>query len=166
MRVSSRLLLGLAVALCLAGCHASGDRPETVTKPGDADRAAIDRLREAWLNTATQTDISKAVELFADQGALLPTDAPAVRGRDALRQFVEASYRESKVTDLQVKPEQTIIRGDLAVEVGSCSGTLTSLDPAGSSVEASNNYVLVMQKDQDGAWKILRSASVDTGKQR
>ena len=165
MRASSRLLLGLVVAVFFAGCHTT-DRPETVTNPSEADQAAIDRLRQTWLNTATQADISKAVELFADQGALLPSDAGLVRGQDSLRQFVEASNRESRVTNLQVKPEQTIIRGDMAIEFGSCSGTLTSLDPAGSSIEASNNYVLVMQKSRAGDWQIVRSASVNAGKPR
>ena len=152
----SLLLLSVA-ALLLTGCQA-GDKPAndsagvngTAAVDAGADEQAIRGQVDHWLQLVKAKDAAGIAELYAEDGAVMPPNAPIGKGRAAIQQ-TWASMMETPGFDLTFAPEQILVSssGDMALDRGTYSLTVA---PDGTAQTDTGKYVVVWRKI-GGEWK-------------
>ena len=156
----TKMLLLLSVsALMLPACQArekpAGEVAEAnsaaaVDSAGDeqAIRAQVDR----WLQLIKAKDAAGISQLYAEDGAVMPPNAPIGKGRAAIEQ-TWASMMRTPGFDLTFAPEQIVISssGDMALDRGTYNLTIT---PAGTTQTDTGKYVVVWRKI-GGDWKAV-----------
>ena len=153
------LLLLSVTALLLPACQArekpASDGAEVnsaaaVDTAGDeqAIRAHVDH----WLQLVKAKDASGIAKLYAEDGAVMPPNAPIGKGRAAIQQ-AWASMMRTPGFDLTFNPEQIAISssGDMALDRGTYSLTVA---PAGTTQTDTGKYVVVWRKI-GGDWKAV-----------
>ena len=122
IKQAALLAAGLAV---LAGCAQKA--PDTA-----AIETMIKAHTNAWVEAYNAGDADKASAGYADDALLMPPDAPASTGRDAIKQWLASDMATSKAAGASFALDgQTVgVSGDLAWT----SGTFHVNGPAGSSL--------------------------------
>lgn len=146
------LLVGAAI-LFLAGrvsLEVSRKAPDTRA----ADEAAIRAADSEWLEAVRAKDLERTVSFYADDASVLPVSEPIVTGKEAIRSewahlFAIPGFANptSQMTHLEVSRA-----GDLAHARGTYTVSLEDVD--GSAVTERGKWVVVWEKQPDGAWKI------------
>jgi len=146
----SLLLLSVA-ALLLPACRA-GDKPakDTAEMNGDApvaaaaDEQAIRGQVDRWLQLVKAKDAAGIAELYAEDGAVMPPNAPIGKGRAAIQQ-TWASMMNTPGFSLTFNPEQIILSssGDMALDRGTYQ---LSIAPSGKVQDDTGKYVVVWRK--------------------
>lgn len=116
---------------------------------GDAAAEAIRQLDRQWVQMVADKDTAGIVQLYVEgSGRIMPPQAPAMVGQEALRQFWGAAVNFPKLT---FGPDTIVVSGggDMAVDIG----TATYRTPDASS-DTQGKYVVVWTK-RDGEWKVL-----------
>ena len=148
----TKMLLLLSVsALVLPACQArekpANDGAEVnnaaaVDSTGDeqAIRAQVDH----WLKLIKAKDASGIAQLYAEDGAVMPPNAPIGKGRTAIQE-TWASMLRTPGFDLTINPEQIVISssGDMALDRGTYNLTIA---PAGTTQTDTGKYVVVWRK--------------------
>jgi uncharacterized protein (TIGR02246 family) len=155
--MTKMLLLLSVTALLLPACQAreksANDGAEVnsaaaVDTAGDeqAIRGQVDR----WLQLVKAKDASGIAALYAEDGAVMPPNAPIGKGRAAIQQ-AWASMMRTPGFDLTFNPEQIVISssGDMALDRGTYNLTVA---PAGTTQTDTGKYVVVWRKI-GGDWK-------------
>ena len=147
--ISSVLAATLAVAL-MAGCSQAPAPPMETRK---ADEAAITAAGVALAHAAEAKDLDQCMSFYVDDPVLFVPGAPAVIGKDAVRQafagFLGVQALKLETSGLLIDVAQS---GDLAFERGSYSNTIT--DAKGKTTTETGKLALVWKKQADGTWKI------------
>ena len=135
---------GLAM---LAGCAKTEAPVDTA-----ADEATIRGNTTAWVEAYNAGDTDKIVAMYADDAMLMPPDAPAAVGHEAMKQFLTADIAASKAAGVSfaLDTETSGVSGDL----GWHSGTFHVKDAAGAAV-VTGKYLEVWHK-ADGKWLMTR----------
>jgi len=146
----SQLLLSVT-ALLLPACQA-GDKPASntaeVNRPtavdAGADEQAIRGQVDRWLQLVKAKDAAGISELYAEDGAVMPPNAPIGKGRAAI-QKTWASMMNTPGFNLTFKPEQIVLSssGDLALDRGTYQLTIA---PSGQAQNDTGKYVVVWRK--------------------
>ena len=120
------LLLLSVTALLLPACQA-GERSGNNTAEGNAaaaanvgaDEQAIRGQVDRWLQLVKAKDAAGIAALYAEDGAVMPSNAPIGKGRSAIQQ-AWASMMQTPGFDLTFVPEQIIVSssGDMALDRG------------------------------------------------
>jgi uncharacterized protein (TIGR02246 family) len=152
MKTLSRPIAMLG-ALALAGCVTEQPAPE----PPDtraADEAAIHAAVKEWSASAQAKDADKFASYYAEDGVLMLEDAPDIRGVAALREGIGGMMQDPNF-GLSFAADRVVVArsGDLAYETGTY--TLTMSDPEQKPATQKGHYVVVWQKQVDGAWKVM-----------
>jgi ketosteroid isomerase-like protein len=142
-------LSGLALLatglIVLAGCT-----------PKAPDTAAIEAMirahTTAWVEAYNAGDADKIVASYTPDAVLMPPEAPAAVGPDAMKQFLVADMAASKAAGVTFALDTDTIgvSGDFAWH----SGTFHVNGPAGTSV-STGKYLEVWHQDK-GNWLIIR----------
>ena len=130
----------------LAGCM----QKPVDTKPIEA---MIRTHTDAWVQAYNAGDADKIVAGYTDDAIVMPPDAPAAVGHDAIKQFIVADMAASKTAgaSFALDSGDTIgVSGDLAWH----SGNFHVNGSAGSSI-ATGKYLEVWRQDK-GNWLIIR----------
>jgi uncharacterized protein (TIGR02246 family) len=145
------LLLLSVTALLLPACQA-GEKPANdaaevnISAAGDtsADEQAIREQVDRWLQLVKAKDAAGIAELYADDGTVMPPNAPIGKGRAAIRQ-TWASMMQSPGFDLTFVPEQIIVSssGDMALDRGTYR---LAVAPNGTAQTDTGKYVVVWRK--------------------
>lgn len=150
----------LVGVLALAGC-AQQPAPQASAPPDTraADEAALRTLIKDWSASAQAKDVTKFVSFYADDAVLMLEDAPDLAGAESIREGVSAMMQDPAF-DLSFQAEDVVVAraGDLAYETGSYSLTLS--DAAQNPVTDTGRYVVVWEKQADGAWKVVLDVPV------
>jgi len=125
-----------------------------VVAQGSAREAgeAADRLRDAFVTAFNEADGEKGASLFLEEGVAMPPYAPAARGRQAIRQYVEGiqTGQQVKMQTLSEGMESVgdgiFDRGILFIEVSTEEG-----EPAGSDT---GKYTLSARRTEEGEWRL------------
>ena len=138
--MAKMLLLLSVTALLLPACQArekpANDGAEVnsaaaVDTAGDeqAIRGQVDR----WLQLVKAKDAAGIAALYAEDGAVMPPNAPIGKGRTAIQQ-TWASMMQTPGFDLTFNPEQIVISssGDMALDRGTYTLTVA---PAGTDAD-------------------------------
>jgi ketosteroid isomerase-like protein len=140
----------LAVVACaaVAACSAAFSSAAQVSD----DRAAIDRIRQAFEAAQNAGDANAAVRHFADDIVGMPPGGPPLRGPEApgaLRQYLEAFD-----VDVQYRSEEIVLVGEWAFDRGTFTETRTP-KKGGASIEGAGSYLWVYRR-VGGEWKQAR----------
>jgi ketosteroid isomerase-like protein len=143
-------MLSLAL-LCAAGCSGSGGAPRQATDTS-ADEATIRAATAAWIDAYNVGDVDKIVAFYAEDTVLMPANAPALKGRAAVRAFLVADMASARKAGLAYKdgPGDVGVAGDLAWHAGAS----LVVDAQGATV-ATGKYIEVWRR-MDGRWLMVR----------
>ena len=155
--MTKSLLLLSAAALLLPACQvrekAANDAAEVnasaAVDPG-ADEQAIRKQVDRWLELVKAKDAAGIAGLYAEDGAVMPPNAPIGKGRAAIQQ-TWASMMQTPGFDLNIVPEQIIVSssGDMALDRGTYR---LAIAPNGTAQTDTGKYVVVWRKI-GGEWK-------------
>ena len=136
------------VVLTVAG-HA---QPPTPQSGSEADRQAIGRVREQEIATLISGDVEKHLALVTDDVVLMPPNAPAVVGKEAVRAHVQKMCEQFKFEGTTTSGSDLRVLGDWAFE--RLSGKLKLTPVGGGPVIQDVLKGLHVYRRQGGGWKI------------
>jgi uncharacterized protein (TIGR02246 family) len=155
--MTKSLLLLSVSALLLPACQV-GEKPandgteanSTTAVDTRADEQAIRGHVDHWLQLVKAKDAAGIAELYAEDGAVMPPNAPIGKGRAAIQQ-TWASMMQTPGFGLTFAPEQIIVSssGDMALDRGAYT---LKIAPNGTAQTDTGKYVVVWRKI-GGEWK-------------
>jgi len=155
--MTKSLLLLSVPALLLTACQAA-EQPATDAAEADsaaaadtgADEQAVRELSADWLELAKAKDAAGIADLYTEDGAVMPSNAPIGKGHAAIQQVWEGLMGLPGF-ELTFSPEQVIVSssGDMALDRGTYSLTTA---PEGTPQTDTGKYVVVWRK-VGGEWK-------------
>lgn len=132
-----------ACVLFLAACGPSGH---------EADEAAIREANKKWLEAIVAKDAATIGALYAEDGQLMPPNAPKMSGREAIQKGWGDMMGAPGMSLVFETEKFTFAKsGDLAVDVGTY--TFTSGEGA-AAVTDTGKFVVTWTK-RDGKWLVL-----------
>lgn len=141
----------LAAAVGLAGVGLVLSMSAREPDAGTGTRDALQRQRANLEAAISRSDAAATAALFAVDARLMVAEFAAIEGRDAIRRVWEQVLGSKAVTRLVLTPQQFDgLAGEFPVE----TGRLVTYDADGK--EGAPSHYLIVWKQEDGAWKILR----------
>jgi uncharacterized protein (TIGR02246 family) len=146
-----------AAMLLLAACQAAdrnestaADAVTTATADVVAEEKAVRAQIERWLQLVKAKDAGAIAALYADDGMVMPPNAPSGKGAAAIEQ-IWAGMMATPGFDLIFVPDQIVISssGDMALDRGTYR---LSMAPGGKPMTDTGKYVVVWRK-MNGTWK-------------
>jgi len=148
MSIRSAVIALAFTAGALTACQTS--RPLS-----PADQAAVRAADSIYHAALTAGNVDGAVAFFAADATVMPPDAPAVHGTDAIRQLFGGLLGTMNVT-LAVKSERVAGQGNLAYNMGSYHLTGTLKDSTRTPIPPEDGkYLQVFLRQADGSWKAV-----------
>jgi uncharacterized protein (TIGR02246 family) len=155
MTKSSLLLLSVT-ALLLPACNVSNKPADKAAEvngsaaDSGADEQAIRGQVDHWLQLVKTRDAAAIAALYAEDGAVMPPNAPIGKGRSAI-QKTWASMMGTPGFDLNFVPEQILVSssGDMALDRGTYKLRIAL---KGTAQNDTGKYVVVWRKI-GGEWK-------------
>lgn len=144
-----RRLLTLGIVLLFAACGWSQQPQEPCTTHTDGSPAA--KMREDWKRHFNAQNADAVVALYAED-AVVASEAGTLRGRNEIRQWVQASIDQGSVLEA-ISATQEKTSGTLAY------GTGRSRRLVGQEVHL-GQYLIVLEKIGD-EWKIVQHFSMN-----
>jgi len=105
-----------------------------------------------FATAASHGNVDGMVALYDEHAVLMPPNAPAMNGRDAIRQFW-TGFTSLGAIDAKLVTDDIVTSGDLAAEMGHFDLTITP--KSGAPIKDSGKY-LVVWRNVGGEWKIVR----------
>ena len=143
------LILATVLALALSGCAPAGPRVDV-----EADEEAIRTVDGQMVAAISAGDLDRWLGFFTEDAIMMPPNAPAVVGKEAIREFVSDLMAS---TDFAVSHDLGKVEvsrgGDLAYV--SYAYKLTLKGPEGKPVTDSGKDISVLKKQPDGTWKVV-----------
>jgi uncharacterized protein (TIGR02246 family) len=137
--------LAVASAAFLSGCARPGPNLQ-------AEGEALKQLSRDWSARTATGNTDAILAYWAEDAVMMPPDGPALEGKAAIRQFVEAA---AKLPGFKISWEPLTVHvarsGDLAYMIE--RNVTTMNDPTGKPVTKHGKVVTVWRKDAGGEWK-------------
>jgi uncharacterized protein (TIGR02246 family) len=155
--MTKTLVLLCVTALLLPACQADEKSANNTAEVNTAaavdtgaDEQAIRGHVDHWLQLVKAKDAAGIAALYAEDGAVMPPNAPIGKGRAAIQQ-TWASMMQTPGFDLTFTPEQIVVSSsrDMALDRGTYS---LAIAPAGKTQTDTGKYVVVWRK-VGGDWK-------------
>ena len=142
-----RVVAALLVSFLFGGCASSANRVSV-----EEEAATLMRLSREWSEVAGSGDLEKTLSYWAEDAVMMVPGQPPIRGKAAIRQFLEASGSIPGFT-VKWEPLEAHVSpsGDMAFLLE--RNQFSFKDPSGSVVTESNKAVTVWRKQSDGTWK-------------
>lgn len=151
-------IAGCAVVLLLAGVSCS-EPPKKAPDTRAADEKAVRDGEAAWANDWSSKDLNKIMDHYADDATLMVTNAPVMKGTDAIRDGLKQMLADPNVSlNFTASTAEVSKGGDLAYTQGTY--TMTETDPKTKRpVTEKGKYLTVYKKQSDGSWKAIEDIS-------
>jgi len=136
----------IAIVVCclfFAGCGPSAPAPLS-----EKDLAAIESISTAFADAMRSGDMDAAAMTYAEDGLLLPPNADAVRGREAIREYLSTF---PPITKFELHTDEIHGSGDMAVVRGTYSMTMQP-PGGGPAIEDHGKWVEMRMRQADGSW--------------
>ena len=149
--MTKSLLLLSVTALLLPGCQEGRKSADNTAEANAATAAdtgaeeqAIRGQVDRWLQLVKAKDAAGVAALYADDGAVMPPNAPIAKGHAAIQQ-TWASLMQTPGFALTFAPEQILVSasGDMALDRGKYSLTIAR---DGTTQTDTGKYVVVWRK--------------------
>ena len=148
-------LPAVAALLLVAACTPSPEnRPTEAHGASAQDLAAISRLHDAYVLAHNDADVPRMIALYTEDGVLMPTDEPALTGREAIGGHYEEFFDQTP-SKILLRPIETRVAGDWAFE--RLEMTVTMPGGGENVMEAKVKYLWILERQKDGSWKIARA---------
>jgi uncharacterized protein (TIGR02246 family) len=121
----------------------------------------LDKLAAEFSAAFNAKDAAKLASFYTEDASLMPPNQAMVKGRPNIEAYWKAAF-EQGLTNLQLKPFESMIAGNQAFEAGTATVTLksgggsTSAAAAGGSakqVTDTAKYVVIYKRTND-SWKM------------
>lgn len=140
------LTVAVVSGLALSACQ-QGPAPLT-----DADRNAIRAIVANFDKAVLAADWPAVVSVYAEDGILLPPNAPAVQGRAAMQTFFSGL---PKITAFSQRVVEIEGQGNIAYPRGTYE--MTMMPPgAKAPLKDTGKVIAVWRKQADGSWLVAR----------
>jgi len=145
MKQNHHFLLGcfLLALMCLSCNNKQNEKREMVKL-----LSAISENDNAWNNL----NADKIAAMFAENGTALNNNLEMLRGREAIKRYLEAMQKPEKFEVKRDKVEVTL-KGNMAYEIVNQAISMKYQDKEPQTVL--NKYIHVWEKQKDGSWKVL-----------
>jgi uncharacterized protein (TIGR02246 family) len=152
-----------AVALILTSAvlgaqkHPVHRRPQSAV-PKQQDREGIETLQKREITASMGFDVDALLDLWTDDGVLLPPHHQPIVGRTALKHFVEGERQQYANHDMLAYNEQwdeVMFVGEYAYQWGTVSYRLKP--PTGREIEGAVRALRILKREEDGAWRVARA---------
>jgi uncharacterized protein (TIGR02246 family) len=143
--VLSLAAIAAGIGLFLISLPAEGQTGKSLS---EADLKKIDEATQTAMNAAVARDFATWAALFLDDAVINPPNEPAVKGRAAIRAWLE---KFPPITEFKLNNEKVEGREDLAYVLGTYTMTFTPPGAPGP-VKDSGKFVTVVRKQPDGRW--------------
>jgi len=141
-------LITLAASLLALVACVKTPAPDTA-----ADASAIRAVNIAWNKAYNVGDVAGVTALYAEDAVLMAPGAPPARGKVSIGEYYAKdvlAFAAAGLTATDAPTSDVAEAGDLAWE----SGTFTTTDKSGATVET-GKFLTVLQR-KDGKWMIIR----------
>jgi ketosteroid isomerase-like protein len=146
MQIARRIAL---VAIGVIAIAASASAPSATDTAGD--EAALRAADQTFMRAYWKGDLETVVALYAEDAVLLPADAPAAKGRDAIRKYYAADIAGVKPGGAGVILESTQgISGNLGWSSG------RTKDTAANGATTWTGKFLSVSRKVNGKWLYIR----------
>ena len=110
------------------------------------------KLSKEWSEIASTGDVEKTVSYWADDAFVMSAGQPPLKGKPAIRQMVEESYKMPGFR-ISWQPQSVEVSesGDMAYMIENAQVSFT--DSTGKPVTIKNKAVSIWRKQPDGSWK-------------
>lgn len=144
------LAAGCGLTVLTLGCNRQQTPPDTRAD----DEAAIREADIAWSKAMTAKQLDPTVSYYAEEGSILPPNAPMATGKNAIRNVWAQFFAMPGflVTCHPVKVE-VAHSGDIGYTQGPYD--LAFNDAKGNPIKDHGKYLAVWKKQSDGAWKAV-----------
>jgi uncharacterized protein (TIGR02246 family) len=131
----------------LAACAA-----EPASIDAESEEAEIMRLSREWSEVAGSGDLDATLAYWADDAVMMPPGMPPLKGKQAIREFIEASG-SIPGSAIRWEPLEAHVSpaGDFAYLLE--RNEISFRDSTGVQVTEWNKVVTVWRKQADGSWK-------------
>jgi len=139
-------ILATVVALVAGGCAPQVDI--------EADKAAIEKLYPAWVETVNSRDLEAWASFLAPDARFQPPNQSALKTHEEIVNLYKVFFEDPRFV-LDCHQDQVVVAGsgDIAWSRGTCDGTFTG--PDGEAASIKTKWLKVWQKQPDGEWKNL-----------
>jgi ketosteroid isomerase-like protein len=139
-----------AVLVVVAAVMVACERPIQT----DREREALLQTDKVWASVVGSRDVDKIVSYWADDAIVLPPGAPALVGKQAIREFVTQSL-EMPGFSISWEANQAAVSasGDMGYTVGTNRVTMAAAD--GTPVTTVGKAVAVWRKEPNGTWRCV-----------
>ena len=135
----------ITLALIIFGCN----QQKVDTK---AEGEKILQLSREWSQAASTGDVEKTVSYWAEDAILMSSGQPTLKGKKAIRQMVEESFRIPGFRiSWQPQGVEVSENGDMAYLIENSQVSFT--DSTGKSITQNNRVVTVWRKQGGASWK-------------
>ena len=121
----------------------------------EADRAAIEAVREAEGAAFGAGNVDAVMDVFTDDIVFMSPNEPLVSGRDAVREWANGFTSMFTVTIHSYETDEIEVAGDMAYERYTAHWTITPKD-GGDAVEEILKGIHIFRRQADGSWKIAQ----------
>lgn len=144
--VSWILLWLMAGILGCARCDKESRREE--------DIAQIRKFLETDGEAVNKGDVEAEVNRFTEDGIYMWPDAPAIEGREALREWFERRFARVEA-HIESRTEELVVSGDWAFERG--TSVVRVRQKNSTHVDTvRGKHINILRRQPDGSWKIAR----------
>jgi uncharacterized protein (TIGR02246 family) len=155
-----RLLIISVVALA-AACSKEAPRTSETTSAtvatqrandGTAGRAAIEKVRDAWVAAEKKDDAAAVAALYTDDAVFVGTETPAAHGKAAIQEAFAKSFPVSTLTHLESK--ELIANDKMGYDFGEFTQQVAP--PNGKPMTINGQYLVALARQPDESWKITK----------
>jgi uncharacterized protein (TIGR02246 family) len=150
MRTSTSLLLVVGALMALSACAPAAPAAADTA----ADEAALKATTVAWLEAYNAGDVDKIVALYADDGVLMPPNAPVAKGHAAIRAFLTSETAGARAAGVKLALVAGTSVAGIAGDTGWESGSYAVFNGSGATID-SGSYLSVSHKS-NGKWLYAR----------
>ncbi len=143
------------VIVAAAGCSSGRTGGSPAAAAIERDKGAIDKTRNAYVSAWRAANAEDITRLYADDALVLYPNKPAVAGRAAILAYFQSFFAEFAQADFELTSAEIEVAGSWALDRGTYRWK--GLPRAGGDpVEDHGKYLVILQRQADGSWKIAR----------
>jgi uncharacterized protein (TIGR02246 family) len=125
-----------------------------MTRPAEADRAAILKSSSDLLSAVNAGDVDRVLAVWAEDGVMMPPHHPSVEGRDQLASYFRNLFSQFRF-EFVFTSSAIQIEGDLAVERVTYTASALPL-AGGPPLGDAGKGLHVYGRQRDGTWKLVK----------
>jgi ketosteroid isomerase-like protein len=122
---------------------------------GTDDRQLLMETDQAWSQAAAEgKDVEKVVAYWTDDAVIVPSGAPIISGKAAIRDYVKQSF-ETPGFKISWKTLDASVSSDGSMGYTTAESSFTFQGPDGKLQTQTGRGVAIWRRNSDGPWKCV-----------